>query len=814
MQRDAQQFPEAAIFLGEGRGWLPRCLAALSQVFMLFRLNRLAFAARAFLIAAAVLALSALAVSAQEAENRKLDTIKADLTQIEQELGTGNFDDAALTAILTRIERERANLAEVTGPLSPRAKAIQTRLDQLGPAPAEGQPPESPELAQERQAQLDAQAPIAEVLKRASSLNVQANQLQDVVGEKRRALFASRFLARTRSLVDPVLWIAVVNEAPRRLTVASRLMTQWGGLFAERMGDRRGAFLIGALALAFVVVWPLRKWVQRLGRMYFAEATPATRVRRSAGAAWVLLVTTAAPVLAVYILYAGLVWQGFVPERAIPFVGSLVWLTGFVAFVAGLSRAILSPAWPSWRLPALADESAARLAPYPILIAMIAAVAHALLAFYDVIGIGLAPVMVTHGVAAIAIAIAFALALRPIRAVAEAGSDASTREESWIYGLVRLCAWGAIAVIFAAALVGYIAFAFFLANQMVWIAVLGAVLYLLLVVVDDMICGWWPASRIGRLTHDTVGLRQSSMEQIAVLTSGVLRLALVVIAALLVVAPWGVQSGDVLGWVRRAFGGVSIPGFSLSLETVFGALTILILGIALTRIVQSWLDQSYLPRTRLDDGIKNSVRTATGYAGVLLAIGLAFSTLGFGLDRIALVAGALSVGIGFGLQAVVSNFVSGLILLAERPIKVGDWVSVGDNEGDVRRISVRSTVIELFDHSTLIVPNSDLITKPVRNWTLRRPLGRVVLAIGTSHTADVEQVRSILLEAAAGVPALMKNPPPQLLIVATTDTGVQWTLSGNVPSPRHVDPARSELYFAVLKEFQAKKIAVTAAPAI
>jgi potassium efflux system protein len=132
----------------------------------------------------------------------------------------------------------------------------------------------------------------------------------------------------------------------------------------------------------------------------------------------------------------------------------------------------------------------------------------------------------------------------------------------------------------------------------------------------------------------------------------------------------------------------------------------------------------------------------------------------------------------------------------------------------VRGISVRATVIELFDHSTLIVPNSDLITKPVRNWTHYNSLGIVQLQIGTGHEADVAEVRSILLEAAAALPMIVNRPSPEVLIISTTDVGVQWKLRCSVPSPRQVAGARSELYFAVLKEFQAKKIRITASPAV
>ena len=120
--------------------------------------------------------------------------------------------------------------------------------------------------------------------------------------------------------------------------------------------------------------------------------------------------------------------------------------------------------------------------------------------------------------------------------------------------------------------------------------------------------------------------------------------------------------------------------------------------------------------------MRNSVTTGVGYLGVCVAVLCALAASGLGFNQIALVASALSVGIGFGLQQVVQNFVSGVILLVERPVKVGDWVSVGGVEGDIRRIRVRATEIETSDRTTVIVPNSDLITKSVQNKTLGEPL--------------------------------------------------------------------------------------------
>ena len=149
-----------------------------------------------------------------------------------------------------------------------------------------------------------------------------------------------------------------------------------------------------------------------------------------------------------------------------------------------------------------------------------------------------------------------------------------------------------------------------------------------------------------------------------------------------------------------------------------------------------------------------------GYAGIALAALLSVSYAGLDITNLAIVAGALSVGIGFGLQSIVNNFVSGLILLIERPIKVGDRIVIGDQQGLVRRISVRATEIETFDRASLIVPNSELITGRVLNWTHRDSLGAVNVKIGVGYDSDPEQVIAILKKCAEDHPEVLRTPAP------------------------------------------------------
>jgi small-conductance mechanosensitive channel len=211
--------------------------------------------------------------------------------------------------------------------------------------------------------------------------------------------------------------------------------------------------------------------------------------------------------------------------------------------------------------------------------------------------------------------------------------------------------------------------------------------------------------------------------------------------------------------------------------------------------------------------LRNSIRTGFGYVGVIVAGAVAFSYLGLSLDRLTIVAGALSVGIGFGLQSIVNNFVSGLILLWERPIRVGDLVVVGDGEGYVRHINVRATEIETFDRSTVLVPNSNLISGIVRNRVRSGRTGRVLVSIPAPRFADPDQIAELMRTAALAHREVMSEPPPRVLFKKVTDTAIEFDLICFVDEIDTVARVASELYFAIYRRLRELGVVPTAPPA-
>lgn len=759
-------------------------------------------------LAAIFLALTSLSVAAQDASTTESERAPAykvtssgapDYTawervanRVEQAIELGRASDAVLDELRLELADWRGLFAEAQQENSISINTLKTQLSTLGPEPeTEGSEPAV--LTQRRKELTEklnaAQLPVQEAEEAYSRADVLIGEIDALM----RSRQTDQMLALGPSPLNPALWPKAVSDLNETLgLVASETQNNWGS-DAQRKDLRSDLpVTLILLALAIVLLTRSRAWIMRIGERIRQKRDGHTRgvigFAMSVG-------QVIAPLIGVFALiealnFAGVLGlRGHVIAQVLPGFGLLLfgslWLGTRLFTSDGGSSSLIE-------LPRVTQRAEARVnvALLGVMLGLWALLAS--LSDYEGYSNG------TFAVLTFPILVATGYFLfrvgRTLRHYVQSQStgDRSTFLDRAVLLLSRVCEIiGFVAPVLAA--IGYTTLAASVLFPTVMTIAVIAVLALLHVFVTNL---------YGVMRN----LDEDEAEQAllpVLVTTGFVLLSLPIVAML-----WGVRPTELSELWATFQQGFQIGDARITPRTFLIFALIFSIGYVATRGAQAALRNTILPKTNLDKGGQNAISVGVGYVGIFLAALIAITSAGIDLSSIAIIAGALSVGIGFGLQTIVSNFVSGIILLIERPITEGDWIEVGGQMGYVRDISVRSTRIETFDRSDVILPNSDLISGVVTNYTRGNSIGRVIVPVGVAYGCDTRKIEAILREIAEAHPMVTVNPPPSVVFQGFGADSLDFEIRAILSDVNYMLSVKSEMNHEIARRFMEEGIEI------
>ena len=669
---------------------------------------------------------------------KELEAKQAELDAFEPMLLDNTFDDETLFETRQSVKGLRTRSSEIQNLVNPMSASVAANLADIGSAPDEESGLEEPENIRELREKLTKESQIIQgILTQAEALSSKSTRFLEQLATLQCTQFIGKILENSISPFNARLWKEMHGD---KLQVIQSIREGWSSLFAGRSDqDKQIAIdmlrvIGGALLLLFILVVMVNTRMLRRDISAMNEPKLGKRLR-STGV--YILISMSVAVLSLIILAFVAGKYGLLQQINQRMFYQLLGFSLFIIYVLVSLCSLMA-----------GEVIRKKVGILGLATVILYAIDYSFLFFGRHLSVPVELVIVQSFLSTTLFSVLmliFSIAL------------VQRQEEARVFLFKRRFFYASAIVgvlIFIANALGYVALTRFIFEQtvlltsfIITVLILRAMLRPLLVWVEhffyrnpekeDNLALFW----LCFLTDTVLGL-----------------LSLPLIAAIV-----GVEWEGIRVLIYQAVSGFKVGGITISLISLAGSILLFIVLLFITRLIQKILANKVLPKTRMEESVRLSFVQIFGYIGLTIAFMAAVSSVGFDLSNLALIAGALSVGIGFGLQSIVSNFVSGLILLFERPIKVGDWVILNSGEGVVKRISVRATEIETLDRTAIIIPNSELISASVTNWTHKDRTGRLTISVGVSYDSDPQRVYDLLLEVAKESDLVLSSPLPSVL---------------------------------------------------
>jgi len=741
-----------------------------------------------------------------ETVHQQLQEYTAQLENISNQLEKEVISQERVDLYEKQLKRIQPKVTQIKIEANKNLQQQEDLLTVLGPAPEKNEPAEEQKAKAKREQIIEQITIYKGTLKLAESLLFEIKAIQDKLVGISLENKAKGLLARQEPLYDWQVWIFAWND--KKIATDTYLM-DYKSLISDIVDftpEQYGGVLLFYILLAIYISLPVGFFMYKKYGIRRKDAMPGTFRKLFTGV--IQLISKAIlPLVAVWIVISALKICGIINETS----ATLLVITFITINVIVLSHFIatitLPLRKPNWNIFALESVSAHRVVHRFCILMILVALNWYIVELFSVGVFSIDFYLALAFILRIAVCISGLMLLSKRNWVIEQENveDIDRIHQHWvIYGIKIL----SVSVFLTNPI--FILFGYLQLANAIFLSFIEIVLLILGLLAGHFV--------LKELLHRLFVGKQREQDKL-VNTQRITKKAaihywimlfidfiFIILGAYFILLILGIGNDVIWRYVHPIFSGVKIGQYVFSINILLFAIFVFVVLFGLTRIIQKTLTKNVLPHTSFDLSAKQAIAQGVGYVGITVAIISGLLALGMSLTNLAIIAGALSVGIGFGLQHIVGNFISGIIMLIERPIKVGDRIVVGQDDGIVKKISVRATEIEDFEKSSVLIPNSELISGRVQNWTFHTPLNRMSVSVGVAYGTDVDLVKKLLLEVAAENENVVQVPEPRVYFDDFGDSALIFRLMVYIYDISMRNRTPSNLRFAIDKKFRENNI--------
>lgn len=747
------------------------------------------------------------AATTEAAEENVVDFagMNQEIENIQVSLNSADISREKIDEYVSFLSTKENEIIENRKVLEKQVKSVQKQLDTIGKKENEAEDESITKLREELTQQLAAQD---KLLKESDLLVLKIEELTVQVLNARNQTIYGDLMTKQSAMINPLVFFKDFKAYIIFFWDIVKSPLEWYGSIPQdqrlyTLSSIGVMFVILMIALALAIF--LKRFILRNWGYNAENKTPSFNRKVVAAIA----VATARGLIFAFLVGGCILWMVSTKIFGDTLLNTILMVSAYTCLLAiveaTISRVTFAPHYPNWRLVNIASEKAARFTRMIFLFIIINSIAAiqvmvALDREYSTETVHFVMMMSSFVKAFFLIWLA-KIAFDTYRDEIKDDATENTAEEddNSINRGFRMILFSSIFCIgtFALSLFGYPELSLFIFNHLIMSLITCGILEIIRRSVIDIIKrvvigGPWLKHYKGR---------NRLVEKMDFWLKVIINPTIILIGLFLLLNLWGLPGDFMLSVAKKLLFGFKIGGIEISLVAIALGIAIFFGSLTIVRIIRKHLAENVLPKIDMDDGVRHSLVSGVSFIGFIISTLLAIIAVGVDLTNLAFIAGALSVGIGFGLQDVIKNLVAGIIILFERPFKVGDWVVLGGVEGTIQQINIRSTELLSFDKMSVIIPNATLISSAVTNKTHGDSMSRQSVAVGVAYGSDVEKVKKILLECATEHKLVMKNPAPYVLFKDFGSSSLDFELRFYVKDIRSGWTVPSELRYLINKRF-------------